>query len=447
MTGRSITIWGELGIQVYSGVCTFLAIVLRCISPWSKPVRDFLVDRKFDEAFFQRLADLRRDGRETALFFCSSAGEFEQAKPLIARWSSSKGRSVHVVLFSQSGVDYLKARGESLSYSKAPIDTIRNWRRLMRALQPALCFVIKYELWPAFLVAAWETTPLVLVDGVVSNRLRRGRIAKLVRSLFLRFFAKVFVVAASDKEFFCHVLGVDASRVEITGDTKYDRVRERAQLSDAQAAHLKEKIDGIFGPARRLIVGSGWHKDIDLALACSRSLIQAGLLDGWQLVIAPHLVDHTMISWVVEQCRLAGLSYCLYSELADMKESDGYRQVIILDKMGTLAEFYACGQAAFVGGGLHHQVHNVLEPAIRGLYLAFGPRYHNSAEARLLVDGGLAQVVEGEQQLYTWWRSLIEAQVSVHNVLLKRVQDLCGSADAIMDSLPKVGHSDQKISY
>ena len=166
-----------------------------------------------------------------------------------------------------------------------------------------------------------------------------------------------------------------------------------------------------------------------------RSLIQESLFNEWQLVIAPHLVDKVMISWIIEKCSERDLSYCLYSQLESFKENRSIRPIIILDKMGALAEFYACGQAAFVGGGLHHQVHNVLEPAIRGLYLAFGPRYQNSAEARLLVDEALVQVIDGETQLYNWWRNLIETRVSVHNALLKRVQALCGSADAIIQLL------------
>jgi 3-deoxy-D-manno-octulosonic-acid transferase len=284
-------------------------------------------------------------------------------------------------------------------------------------------------------MAAKETTRLILVDGVVSDRIQSKSLARLTRSFFLRFFERAFVVALSDKEFFCRELGMDSSRVDVTGDTKYDRVRERALISDAQAAQLRDKIDRIFGPSKRLIVGSGWHKDIDLVLAVCRTLIQGGLFGGWQLVIAPHLVNEVMISWIIEKCSELNLSYCLYSQLDNFKEDGQSRSIIILDKMGTLAEFYACGQAAFVGGGLHHQVHNVLEPAIRGLYLAFGPRYQNSAEARLLVDEGLAQVIDGETQLYNWWRNLIETRVSVHNALLTRVRALCGSADAIIQLL------------
>ena len=437
MNGFWSNIKKEIMIQSYSCLVAFIAILLRCISPWAPRVQRFLTLRELDSDLLRRFAQLKRDGREVALFFCSSAGEFEQAKPLIARWMKVPARDVHVFLFSQSGMEYLKARGESLSHSKAPIDTIGNWRKIMRVLQPSICFVVKYELWPAFLVAAKETSRLILVDGVVSDRLRKRFWSRHVRGFFLGYFDRIFVVGEADRAFFCSELGVDPSLVMVSGDTKYDRVRERALISDEQAINLRRKMDEIFGPAKRFIVGSGWHKDIELVLMCCRSLYQAKLLDGWQLVIAPHLIEEDMISWIVDQCKQSGLACCRYSQIEYTSGHSGYGpcQVLILDKMGMLAEFYACGQAAFVGGGLHHQVHNVLEPAIRGLFLAFGPRYHNSAEACLLVGAGLAQVIENEQRLYDWWRNLIEIGVSVHNELLKRVHDLCGSADTIMDKL------------
>ena len=73
--------------------------------------------------------------------------------------------------------------------------------------------------------------------------------------------------------------------------------------------------------------------------------------------------------------------------------------VLIIDGMGLLAEFYGCADLALVGGGIHNRVHNVLEPAVRGLYLSYGPRYHTSKEAIGLVNDDLVTVVDSDAKL------------------------------------------------
>lgn len=51
---------------------------------------------------------------------------------------------------------------------------------------------------------------------------------------------------------------------------------------------------------------------------------------------------------------------------------------MVIDRVGFLSELYGACHLAFVGGALHHKVHNVLEPLCYGLPIAFGPRYHTS---------------------------------------------------------------------
>jgi 3-deoxy-D-manno-octulosonic-acid transferase len=67
----------------------------------------------------------------------------------------------------------------------------------------------------------------------------------------------------------------------------------------------------------------------------------------------------------------------------------GDADVVLVDAVGGLAELYAAGDAAFVGGGFHDAgLHSVLEPAAFGLPVAFGPRHANSRDAGLLAAAG-----------------------------------------------------------
>jgi len=57
------------------------------------------------------------------------------------------------------------------------------------------------------------------------------------------------------------------------------------------------------------------------------------------------------------------------------------------------------GDLAYVGGAFTTGVHNLLEPAILGLPLLFGPRHHNAPEASLFLDAGAGTVVRSAADL------------------------------------------------
>jgi 3-deoxy-D-manno-octulosonic-acid transferase len=76
-------------------------------------------------------------------------------------------------------------------------------------------------------------------------------------------------------------------------------------------------------------------------------------------------------------------------------------EILLLDSLGELLDFYAGSDVAFVGGSLVPiGGHNLLEPAALGLPILTGPNTSNSADvARLLIERGAAQVVRNPQEL------------------------------------------------
>ncbi len=64
-------------------------------------------------------------------------------------------------------------------------------------------------------------------------------------------------------------------------------------------------------------------------------------------------------------------------------------QVLLIDRIGILANLYALGAVAIVGGAFGPGVHSVLEPAAHGCVVCYGPRHHNSPEASEMVASGL----------------------------------------------------------
>jgi len=75
--------------------------------------------------------------------------------------------------------------------------------------------------------------------------------------------------------------------------------------------------------------------------------------------------------------------------------------VVVLDTIGELAQLYQVATAVFVGGSLaDHGGHNILEPAIFGKPIVFGPYMHNFREiADAFVTNDAAIEVRSEQEL------------------------------------------------
>jgi 3-deoxy-D-manno-octulosonic-acid transferase len=75
--------------------------------------------------------------------------------------------------------------------------------------------------------------------------------------------------------------------------------------------------------------------------------------------------------------------------------------VLLVDTLGELLDFYAAADVAFVGGSLVPiGGHNLLEPAALGVPVLTGPHNSNSEEiARLLISRGAALVVNNASEL------------------------------------------------
>jgi 3-deoxy-D-manno-octulosonic-acid transferase len=88
-------------------------------------------------------------------------------------------------------------------------------------------------------------------------------------------------------------------------------------------------------------------------------------------------------------------------------------QVLLLDTLGELPGFFPTATAVFVGGTtVPVEGHNVLEPAVYGKPVAFGPRVANVRDAAeaLLAAGAAAVVQDAAALRREWERVLTDAE-------------------------------------
>jgi 3-deoxy-D-manno-octulosonic-acid transferase len=376
-----------------------------------------------------KLRAARQKFNKRVIFFASSAGEFEQALPLVHRLES-EGTFTHTFFFSNSGFDYAKARNFAFSCSKAPLDLPRYWRPLLNEISPMASFVIRYELWPGFLFCANEYGPLYLVNASQSHR----GLDAIKRSL-LKFFKIIFFT--NNDSLVEEISHVQATVVKIVGDTKYDRVLERATTNSQQIAELREKIIQSYGDRKVVVLGSCWPKDVEI------------FLSGWQqlssneqnqvaLIFAPHDVTQEHIKHIEQQILAVKSDYIRFSRWMNDPSLAHGGTAMVIDTVGKLAEVYGAATCAMVGGAMHHKVHNVLEPAAHKLAICFGPRFESQREASLFVENGIATVVSNGEDVALWLRSLIYGQNKSGEAAWQQVKDLAGATDKILGSLPEL---------
>lgn len=433
---------------LYQGLYQMVWLSLRLLFALSKTARESalaqklaLAERSVDPSVWQGWLDQAQQtgGRRIWLFYCSSAGEYEQALPIMARLHA-RGQAYPVVLFhSNSGAAFALARRIPWPWQLTPPDTLTDWSALSSYLNPAALIIVRYELWPGCLHALSADMPVYRVNVGVQALAQLKRPG--VQSWLNRYVEHVFFIE-QPPESPSERANVPKTKRNIpftvSGDSKYDRVLERREQEASVASHWSGWIRKMAGQRRICVLGSAWTADIEVMLQAWMSMSQQEQ-KAWLWVIAPHDVSEQHTKHVTEV--LAGFGVKLDSGLwlwsQRAEEFAGERragkglagerpvtqgpgdkaqtspQVLVVDRMGMLAELYAAADLAFVGGGMDRRVHNVLEPAVHAVPIAFGPRFTHSKEASLMVEQGLVSVVHGCGEAKGWLDRMASAKTRV----------------------------------
>lgn len=436
MTGHR---WHFFLILLFSGLVRWvLWPMARLVSIFSDRVRIQTLGRPKLRETVLELASRRRKFDDCIVFFCSSAGEFEQAKPLIRRLSTSPNLLCHVFFFSASGAHFVKARNDDVSWTLAPADEIWAWGSIFAALRPSHTVIIRHEVWPSFLWTAKQWSQVLVVDAVVPSLW--GRQAKwkenlsiAVKGWLLRSVDRVFVVSRHDQEFFERWLQIPASRISITGDTKYDRVLERAAEKREAVLLLRRQYQNVWHPDGcdvTLIGGSVHMPDVEIL----SSVIQNKELSRIKLMLVPHDVSATNIAKIYEFIRNSKLSCELLSEIesAGFNFSGEHPRIILVDEMGRLSDLYGVANLAWIGGAVHAKVHNVLEPAAWGLPVSCGVNFKNSQEAQALHDAGLLFASNDVGAVCRHLREALENLDLIGQKTFAFAKSMAGASDAIL---------------
>lgn len=395
-----------LFLYFWSIIIELFYLSLTTLKPISKKINENIGPRVLSEKDLIVLKKKRQQYKKCIIFFCSSAGEYEQALPIIKRLEKKDSFFIYVISFSKSGYDFIISQGGKTAHTLSPPDSIYRWNIMFRYLMPSCVILVRHELWPSFLYCANKTCPTYLINASLSTSSQFSFFKILAKKMLYPYFRQIFVLSPSERNNISKYLNISMDKLITSGDTKYDRVYERSLTNIGQVMELSTYLNKYCTPNQRLIVGSSWEKDTTLALDTLLLFQKKNMSSNKQIIIAPHKVNLLTIEWTTKQCQKRGLSYCLFTDIIQGNQpKKKHIDIIIVNYLGKLAELYACSNFSFVGGGLHYQVHNTLEPACYGSKIAFGPFYKNSPEAIKLVQEQLASVITQPEELLKWWNT------------------------------------------
>jgi len=316
----------------------------------------------------------------------ASAGEFEQARPLLEKIRGERpDLPVTVTFFSPSGYERFRDKIPARTLY-LPLDTPGEARRFLDAVRPRAVLFVKYDFWPYFLQEIGRRNiPLFLVSGIFRPDQRLWRIPFLRESLrhFTRFF-----VQDEDSARLLRTRGLGPA--DVTGDTRFDSV---AVLPSVPADF--PVIRAFKRDAKLLVAGSTWPADEDMLL----EVFARHAPSDWKLLIVPHEPTEAGVRRLLRKSPLPVARYTTFGP------ADRNARVLAADTVGLLKYVYRHGDLAYVGGGFGKGIHNTLEAAVYGLPVIFGPRHQKFNEARDLVRLGAGfPVSNGEEFARTFTR-------------------------------------------
>lgn len=263
-----------------------------------------------------------------------------------------------------------------------PWDTRSGMERLVSSLRPSAIGFVRTEIWPGLVrAAARRNVRTALVNAALSYRSSRLRgTARWLLGPAYRQLDRIGAIATSDAERFGK-LGVDAGRVSVTGDARFDQVHARIQSLDLDQPLLRRLRDD---RVITIVAGSTWPTDEAEIIPAFGSARRGSPL---RLIIAPHEPTPGHVKAVQDRLSRHGVTHARLSEIET--SSAPLPHAIVVDRVGVLADLYSCAMVAYVGGGFHGAgLHSVIEPAALGVPVVFGPRHGNAREADELAGKG-----------------------------------------------------------
>lgn len=323
-----------------------------------------------------------------------SVGEVLAAKPLVALLKATY--PTHRLLVStttatgQLVARQLEPAVDATFY--APLDFPPCVAGTLDCVAPELLVLIDTEVWPNLLRACGRRgVKTMIVNGRISDRSYRGY--RLVRWFIRRALGGIDRVCAQNelwgRRFLA--LGVPDDRLTVTGSLKFDAADDTA-AGDADAVLQPFR----FAAGRRVFIAASTLRGEEESVLRAFARVRQSFADTL-LIIAPRHPERFAEAAAIAERQ----GFAVVRRTSLDADAVPVADVIVLDSIGELARLFQLATVVFVGGSLVPAGgHNILEPAVFGKAVLFGPHMENFAGvAELFVEREAAWQINSEHEL------------------------------------------------
>jgi 3-deoxy-D-manno-octulosonic-acid transferase len=325
-----------------------------------------------------------------------SLGEVVAATPLVKALHERHPEFRYIVTtVTETGREAVEQRlGGIAEHRYAPLDFPWAVAWMIRSLRPVLYVFVETELWPNLLwTLRAQDVPSVLVNGRLSSRSFGRQDLPVIRSFYrsiLQTLTLCLMQSDRDRQRIV-ALGAEPSRVHVTSNIKFDQ-----PLPDVRSHESLRQSFGLDEHEQLMLAGSTHAGEEELLVSAYRHIVKTH--PTTVLMLAPRHIERA--DRVEAVLRETGFAVQRRSRIQGKPSGP---RVIILDTRGELSRAYRDAVVAFVGGTLVPVGgHNLLEPAVWGIPVLFGPHTDHCAEvAALLSEAGGGRRVMGVEDLVT----------------------------------------------
>jgi 3-deoxy-D-manno-octulosonic-acid transferase len=345
-------------------------VLLTIVFAFAAPLLPFiwLLGPRYRDGLAQRFAcygkTLTSGLHDPIWIHAASVGEVRAAGALVrALKTEAPERSIVISTFTATGNRVARQAGVADKVIFFPLDFSWIARRAVKRIGPSLLLFLETEIWPNLVRQAYRRgIPTILLSGRLSGKaLSRYKLARPFFRHVLAQYSALGMQSPQDAERMLE-LGAPEKKVSVVGSLKFAAdgvVSGRAAICST--------------PDRQIFVAGSSHRGEELVLLRALQLARAGT-PGLMMVLAPRHPER--FSEVEKLLRESSFSF----ERKTRLQPDQYFQkdVLLLDTVGELTEFFNAADVAFIGGSLVEVGgHNILEPARCRKPVLFGPYMEN----------------------------------------------------------------------
>lgn len=354
----------------------------------------FAMQPKLQAGFYKKIGkyEFKKNKQETVIFHAVSVGEVNAIEQLIIK-TREKHPDINIILTTTTKTGQDVANKKLSKYvtqiTYFPYDFIFSVKSFLNTYKPSKVIIAETEIWPCFSSTAKKMgIKTYIINGRISPNSYIGykKFSYFFKSILSNYEA-ILMQSESDANRIIDI-GANPDKTKIMGNLKFDIC---PTLTKLQINNLKKEMK--LGDNRLLIAASTHNGEDEIILNVYKKL--KGKFDDLKLLIAPrHPHRYSQVEDLIK-------SYNFKFGRRTDKDTFDDNDIIMLDTMGELSNFYSIGYLAFIGGSFSQTGgHNPLEANIWSKPVISGPAVFNFRDIySIVVNENAAKIVNTQEEL------------------------------------------------